>query len=461
MWLNPEIQKNIWTDFSRQRLFLPPAVIALFAYLSHAYIGDEATGMLCYALACFYIFIMGTKNAAAAVIEEVNDATWDFQRQSSISPIRMAWGKLLGSTLFSWYVAVCAFAAYIVFAQHEPMADRWQTIGILILGGLSSQAMALLLSLQGLPTVRQEKSHKSFRYVIGGLLLGWTLTVTTVNVVKYGSGTTVWYGFDFQTVPFLLTVLVLLIAWIFIGLFRSFKHELQYAQLPWIWLAFNLFCIILFPGFFSYDIGPFLNALPDASTIPSLAVISEFTEHLPYYMTFGIASILTYVAILTDKIDVLRYYKGFQRFKSRQSWRHILVLLPWWITSFVLTCLCLVGISLFIPTMPAIPESASQIAGMWAATGLLIRDILIAHYFYFAPNPKNAITTIIIYYLLLYWLVPGVLALLGMKAILPALLAYSINHSIFTMLAILAQIAFMGVLCYRRWNRTWKNSLCD
>ncbi len=112
MILNPELRRNIWLDFTYHRMLITPIVVILITYIFYVMGSLQTTSSITFYLACIFIFLWGTKRASETVIEEVCNNTWDFQRQSSLLPWTMTWGKLIGSTLYSWYGVLICFCLY-------------------------------------------------------------------------------------------------------------------------------------------------------------------------------------------------------------------------------------------------------------------------------------------------------------------------------------------------------------
>ena len=104
MRLNPELQRYVWLEFSLQRLIVMPLVLAVILYISSSGTSNVASNIAYCAMFLFVVLIglWGGNKAAASVIEEVNDNTWDFQRLSSVSPVSLMFGKLFGSTIYCW-----------------------------------------------------------------------------------------------------------------------------------------------------------------------------------------------------------------------------------------------------------------------------------------------------------------------------------------------------------------------
>ncbi|HRE30881.1 MAG TPA: hypothetical protein PLD88_02805 [Candidatus Berkiella sp.] len=69
---NPELRRNIWLDFSIHRLLLTPTILALIIYLAYLTSPKNSAGVAFY-IACFFIFLWGTKLASETVIEEINN----------------------------------------------------------------------------------------------------------------------------------------------------------------------------------------------------------------------------------------------------------------------------------------------------------------------------------------------------------------------------------------------------
>jgi len=115
--VNPELQRNLWLEFSLHRLVVMPCVLALLFLCAalgtqpNSDVGVTTTGLLLFiGLAGFW----GARRAADAVTEEFRGKTWDGQRMSALGPWAMTWGKLVGSTSYAWYGALMCLATVAV-----------------------------------------------------------------------------------------------------------------------------------------------------------------------------------------------------------------------------------------------------------------------------------------------------------------------------------------------------------
>src|SRR4051812_6191928 len=116
--LNSEIRRNLWLEFSAHRLIAMPVGLSLIFYVADKL--DESKGLAAHnphaslaitagTLYFLLVKIWGGHKAAEAVIEEVNDNTWDFQKLSALSPAQLTLGKLFGGTSYSWYGGLMAY----------------------------------------------------------------------------------------------------------------------------------------------------------------------------------------------------------------------------------------------------------------------------------------------------------------------------------------------------------------
>ncbi len=450
---NAELRKNIWLDFSTHRMILTPIIIGLIVYLSHLAGTTSFAATVAYYLACFFIFLWGTKNASEAVIEEVNQNTWDFQRQSPITPIEMSIGKLLGSTLFAWYGAFVCLALYLglslqTSSPNASFSDLYANIFqhtniplrlfVLICGGLLTQTIALLLSLQIIPSSRHNKNIKSFRYFLLALIIGGLLTFNIFIFINLNINTVNWHNIEINLLYFALSSLTLFLAWGLIGLYRSFAKELQYPNTPWAWLVFNVFCLVYFSGLATlqkFDV----SALSHFNKVESLQSI--YTS-APTYFALLIALILTYVASIIDNLSILQYKKLWAGLKQNRP-IEALASLPMWVISFAFVLIMgFVCLTKPLPTSELMPNFSSAILIITTCL-FALRDICLLHYFNFKQSSR-ILSTFVLYLFMLYIIIPSVLSLMHIYSALPAFIpSYGQN----TLLALGSLgIQIMGIL---------------
>jgi len=426
---NAELRKNIWLDFSPHRVFLTPIIIGLIVYLCYLASSAGVAATMAYALAFFFIYLWGTKNASETVIEEVNQNTWDFQRQSPITPLEMSIGKLLGSTLFAWYGGLICLMIYVVlsFQTSSPntsfstpdiilfrdpnMSPR---IFILICGGLLTQTFALLLSLQIIPSSRHNKNIKSFRYFLLALIMGWQFSKSISTVANLNISHINWYTLQLDNLFFALCSLTIFLFWGLIGLYRSFAKELQYPNIPWAWFVFNIFCLVYFSGLTTLK-GFDLRSLDNLDKIKDLKSIYM---SVPTYFAFFIALILTYIASIIDNLNILQYKKLWAGLKESRP-IEALTCLPMWVISFAFVLIMgFICLTKPLPTSELMPSFSSGILVLTTCL-FAFRDICLLHYFNFKQSSR-VLSTFALYLFILYIIIPGVFSLIQVQLALPA-----------------------------------------
>lgn len=441
MLLNPELRRYFWLDFTIQRMLLAPIIITLLIYIFH--LMNHSSSETAFYLACFFIFLWGIKNASETVIEEISDHTWDFQRQSSLLPVEMTLGKLFGSTLYSWYGAIISLIFYIALSN-APLTLIMRDVSILMMGGIFGQSIAILASLQVVPQIRYSHTRKTFRYFVVGLVLGGIATLITFK--QQGSiSDTRWFHISFASDRFALISLFLFTMWSIFGLYRAFRTELQYPQLPIGWLAFNFFCVIYFAGLTSF--------LP--SLIHKLSVDVPFFSILlrksPLYTAFFIAQTLTYVCLVTEILHSVRYRKIIKRWKTGLYLESIQKIPLWIISFFIMLGIFAILACSFSSLSERFLEQFSPSILFSTLTLFTLRDILILHYFSFSKNTQRIVGAFTCYLFLLYFLIPSLLSLLALSKFNVIFLPSWGQDPFLAFTGIIVQLVVVTWLCYKRY----------
>jgi hypothetical protein len=274
---NPEFRRNLWLEFSPQRLMLMPAIILLALFAVGTVSGKDTPSVILTAsilgfgvLTAFW----GCLQACNALHHELSEGTWDGQRMSSLTSWQMTWGKLLGGPIYAWYgggilllVACLAFFLMMYYPDggsgypFGPM-DFFEFLRAMLplaLIALLFQAASMMMLL--LRWQRQPGKKPGRVGAIGLLLLFWIAGGALFSFISTPSGFAlfiraqtqggfVWYGLMMETSKdFLLATLFALTVWAVIGLWQLMRRELQNRNRPWWWLAFLLFWIVWGAGF--------------------------------------------------------------------------------------------------------------------------------------------------------------------------------------------------------------------
>lgn len=242
--MNPEFRRNLWLEFSTERLLIVPAVVALAAIAVTGTLGRSiALNIATYAAIAIGI-IWGSTQASASLLNEITARTWDMQRASSLSGWQMTWGKLFGATAYTWYaLAIVAFAWLSLDGPASPGREEWL---LLVPATVLAQALALIAALHmpvdGRVHVRGVRQAAMIG-VLGGLV---ALQIARALGV---AGLPIWYAVVLDHATLLLLSLLFLGLWAVIGAWRSMCAALQIPLSAWGWPLFLITLSIWVAGF--------------------------------------------------------------------------------------------------------------------------------------------------------------------------------------------------------------------
>jgi hypothetical protein len=416
--MNPELLRNLWLQFSPQRI-----VIAYF---------------------------WGTRRAVNVLADEIAAGTWDGQRMSSIDPWTMAWGKLIGGTAYVWYCALLCLATYAA-AEVETgrSAELLMNLPLDISGALLVHAAALVLAL-ALVGKGRRLSRRTVAFAQGGaLLIGFSgvssiLLPSLTETLGLGVAEKItWFGMAFTSNAFKLLTQILFLGWAVAGTYRLMAGELQVQQRPWAWLAFSLFLILYYQGFLL--LGP--NDAWSLRLLPALAVA------VPLY----------YLALFAQSNDIIRY-RWLSHHLRRANWRNVLSLLPLWAPSLLLAVVLSVAVGVAVKgdmqsfaeveraaRLGGAPIPSDSLATMIALILFMVRDLGIVLLLNFAKRQKASDLGAILYLIVLYGICGGLVTAAGATALLPLFWPGVGGNALVVVLAPLIEVILVAVLLQRRW----------
>lgn len=393
--MNPEFRRQLWLQFSPNRLALMPALL-LACFAAVALSADQARGSaLAMAGATLFVVLvwgMGTLAAGASVIDEITERTWDQQRLSAMQPWAMTWGKLAGASAYGWYGgAMCLLVAVPSAVLGEYRAQLGLKVLGAVLVGIFLPAMLIAVNLQlvklGGRVVRR-----------GGV---WALLVVVWSAIgplmtTMGGPDVTWWNHTFGSMGFTVasvacfTVCALVAAW------RSMAEVLCVRQLPWGWPALALIATLYATGFAT-------------------------GHHAQFFGLFGMASCmaLTYAALLTEPQTRPLWQRVVTRLVNQQ-WRAALQQLPLWPGTLALALPCAAWVMLTMDTQ-AITHDDWIKQLQWhplCIVLLAVRDCALALYFAFAPNSKRPLMAFLVAMLVLWGLLPWLMGAMGGKLLL-------------------------------------------
>jgi len=297
--MNPEFQRNLWLEASPRRIAWAALTLGLI-YLATALTVRNSPEGVWPALATVggFIFvacgvIWGARAAGGAVLGEIADRTWDFQRLSAISPWRMTWGKLLGAASLAW---LCGLTGLLIAggqALAAGDAPRLWTLAFLAALALLLQAASLGAALVGVRKARAEGRPARAGGVLGGIVLGIILLLGAAGSQGFQNGaglqglsqtffprdgTIWWWAQPLPADGFRALATAALAAWALIGAWRLMRLELQMNNAPVVWPAFLVFVAIFLGGFAFLPAGWSGSLLAAALAVALCAYAAAFAE---------------------------------------------------------------------------------------------------------------------------------------------------------------------------------------
>ena len=440
--MNPEFRRNVLLELTLHRLVAMPLILLLL-YGAAGLIDDgDSVSSIAGFVMLMLLVAWGSRLAADAVLGEVAGRTWDSQRMSAQGPWSMSWAKLLGSTIFVWYGAALSIPA-LLLGQDASLFDLLR----LLLVGLFAQVLALFASLV-IQRLRPERLrfHVTQAQLVGlvGVFLLWNLLDWNYTDIVN------WYGLTFGTSEFGFATGLAFAAWCCFGIYRLMRAELQFRCWPVGWTAFTLFCAVYIGGFVS---GRYVGELVD---VPGGGIA------LRLLMAHMVITGLTWIAAFAEPKGFVRLRRWRDAARSGSA-RDILRVLPSWSPGLLMALVTGVLILVFSSFTEgryhyAVDEYLSAAAGSAGAfsTALflfLLRDIGIIHFLTMDGRARRALLSALVYFAVLYAILPVMLFALDLEDAIPALVPSPMGHPAVVIIPALVQVGLVAVLIGWRWGR--------
>ncbi len=433
--LNPELQRNLWLEFSRHRLLVMPGVLALIllaAAQHHGREGVAGTGLgLFLALAVFW----GSQRVMAALFEEWQQKTWDSQRMSALGPWQMTSGKLLGSTAFAWYGALFCLGVAAVAWPWGSAYPLGTVIPLLLSAAVGVQAAALITSL----TAARKGLARARAFGLIFVFFYGLYSVFGVGL-KLPARELTWWGSAYSGLPFLLASTAFWASAAVLGAYRLMCQELQVRTTPSVWVAFNLCLAGYLAGFATQPLG--------GTTLAAFSMTGLL-----------VSAGLTYAMLFTEQTGALVLRRIWVR-AHRREWRYMFEETPCWVVS--LTLAAVVCILAMIATPGRSPEMVRLGVPFWPLLVLLflLRDVAIFLVFALGRAQRRVEAATLFYLALLYLILPWVFTAAGAHGLRFLVLPVSFTQSALAQ-AVLAHavlvghvVIALGLLLYR-----WRQSV--
>lgn len=462
LFKNPELKRNLWLEFNKRRLIaMPLGLLAVFivAYLKNDNKIDSNIAWVSLLMYGVLTFLWGTRQAAEVITREVNLGTWSQQKMSNITPWKMVWGKLLGSTAFIWYGNIFCFL-FFSYSMSEKSSTKniLYYIGLMITFGILSHTITMLASLYSMryrhSFERFEIMFYQFLGIIAALPLLWNKLWNDNFGLKFGenllqNGNIYWYNQPYPVVSFVLITAVITILWVLIGLYFLMRTEFLINNSPVIWLLFALFVVCLISG---------LDKAPS-----NYLSYYRFPVAPGYALAFNIMLGIMYVLACGESRDALKLHLLKYYIFSKQ-WKRFLAIMPRTVVTFPVVILTLINVILNI-RLPFEGEQGYNLMNVipycaLAAVFFMIRDIGIIYLFSIKNKGKNSDTlTPILIILTSYTLLPIFFINKDFDLIAGCFLPWPQENIILTSILPLIQALVVTMIIINEWfikKQDWK-----
>jgi hypothetical protein len=244
--MNPELRRNLWLEFSIERLLIIPAVAVLSMVAITGTIGRPAAIFFVTYGAIAIGIIWGSTLASSSYLGEITARTWDMQRATSLSGWQVTWGKLFGATSYPWYGLAIAFAAWL-WLDGPASASRAVWL-VLVPSAVLAQAVALVaavyLALDGRVHARSARQAAVVGVLAGIFALQVSQGLGNPNAPD-------WYGLAIDRRLVVVGSALFLCMWAVVAAWRSMCMALQIPLRAWAWPTFLVALGAWLAGFIS------------------------------------------------------------------------------------------------------------------------------------------------------------------------------------------------------------------
>ena len=400
MRLNPEFCRYLWLELSTQRLIALPLVLAAIFWLTWLTSEDPLRNVTSTALILFYLgtLLWGCRLAGASVVGELRDATWDWQRMSSIRPWSMTWAKLLGSTVFVWLGALICLLVYALASIAQGHGGQLVSeLAVVVMIGLLAQSVTLAVSLLWLRRTASPGRGAVVTPQVFGLLAG-LLAVFLWGDLAFAKvevwGASGWYGMTFEPRLFFIASLAIFLGWSYLAAGRLMQAELQVRQRPWAWPAFTIFLMIYLQGF-----------------LPHICRRCSETFAGNLALPFVVAVLLAYLALFIFPKQPVQW-RALSLALRTGAWSRALHLLPHWAVALAIALIVGFALATALTTRPETgsgPYKTQSALGILAIIAFMLRDVAIVLLLNVGGRLGRGDMAAAIYLLLLHAILPGIL----------------------------------------------------
>lgn len=450
---NPELRRNLWLEFTANRLVIGPILLVILFVVAGAAdwkLSRMIGGTLRFPIMDIVarwgflatVLLWGGRQAAGAVIREIRNRTWDGQRMSAVGPWTMTVGKLIGATAYSWLLGLCCLAVHVaVGAQAGALGPVLVSAATMVGFGLVCQTVGLLLSLTRVS--RTPGFRPGNITLIHFVALGATLALFFAARTP-GWFDIDWWGLDIDNAHFVAMTAWFFALWGVVGINRRMRIELHFHNTPLVWFAF-------LAVFVAYTIG-----LAHGSPLPGAVLGIAFVSVM----------LLVYLLILFEPKDP----EGARRIAATLRAGRIgsaVSAMPLWLLSFAaLALVTAVGIVLI---EAGVFDGDRMVEG-WAPGRFLLveliagflfvtRDVLIVQAFGLSRESREGAVIAFVVLFVLYGALPFIAIAGQLFDLLPVFWPLGDHPATLALGPVAAEVAAMALVLWWRWAAYWRRAL--
>jgi hypothetical protein len=312
--------------------------------------------------------------------------------------------------------------------MHKSAGNLFFTLSTLLLVALQAQSIAILLALLAIRKSDGRGRVRTTLYILTALGAISQLSPDfknvmldlSSNVLGKGEFKIYWYFIPFSIQGFNFFSLILWTAWILFAVYRNFRTEYQYLNGSIAWIGFLIFFIF-------FQFGSISSVFYDNSLFQMQISKRIFIIGLTNLVAFGF---YTYCTLLLEDKNFVSWKKCIVGFQEG-NWKKVGNYAPLWLLTFLFFLVLMVieiGLLFFIDiaetsaSISALKDilrenkifsSMAFIGVLFSFSGFILRDIFIFLFLHAAPRHRRADGAGIIYLLVLYFLIPILLWVVG------------------------------------------------
>lgn len=179
--MNPELQRQFWLKFTMGRAVFLGAILLGLAFILFnifrpitAFDFSIEIGLGLGFLILFFILmnLLGTYSSAGSLINELPDNTWQQQRLSSMHPLTLMTGKLVGANALTWIASSICLMVCVWAVSRLDLSAKFilQSVFLLIGIGLLAQTASYCAAMGSMTRAQiGDRSASRFIPAIGGI----------------------------------------------------------------------------------------------------------------------------------------------------------------------------------------------------------------------------------------------------------------------------------------------------